>query len=305
VSKDAPQTDQGRKSVRQNRQQGSQNRQQGPKNGLSVWLKILLSLLFVFHLLGVFIAPLNSSIEMARAIHGSPFEQTPQPQAGEIRQVAYDESEIVYFAQGTFEPRVAQEVLAVPETSSVAVDSTEAESRDQSLSLYEFYIPYLNLLYLNHGYGFFSPDPNPSHLIRFRLVPKTGEEFEGIFPNLTPYNHPALEKGSEPEVHWPRLRYHRHFMLAEQLIEGVPDTNEDPNERKPLIFSGKTYAAHLFRIHDAKQVRLDYIEHRLLTQEEIRDGKKTDDPATYEVMFSLTYPDDFSDVTKSLEETAP
>jgi hypothetical protein len=64
--------------------------------------------------------------------------------------------------------------------------------------------PYVNLMFLDHGYAFFAPGPGPSHLIRFRVEYDDGTPaVEHVFPDL--------------DRHWPRLLYHRHFMLAEQL----------------------------------------------------------------------------------------
>jgi len=64
--------------------------------------------------------------------------------------------------------------------------------------------PYINLMFLDHGYAFFAPGPGPSRLIRFRVEYDDGTPaVEHVFPDL--------------QRHWPRLLYHRHFMLAEQL----------------------------------------------------------------------------------------
>lgn len=69
---------------------------------------------------------------------------------------------------------------------------------------YNLLEPYINLMFLDHGYAFFAPDPGPSHLVRFRVEFDDGREpVEHMFPDL--------------DRHWPRLLYHRHFMLAEQL----------------------------------------------------------------------------------------
>ena len=56
---------------------------------------------------------------------------------------------------------------------------------------------YSQTIYTDRGYAFFGPDPGPSNLIQVRTA--DGEEF--FIPNHDRY--------------WPRLRYHRHFMLSE------------------------------------------------------------------------------------------
>ena len=82
-----------------------------------------------------------------------------------------------------------------------------------------FFRHYLNLLYLNHGYEFFAPDPNGSNLIRYQIRDSGGREIaSGEFPDL--------------KSQWPRLLYHRHMMLAAQ----TGDMGEE---------SGRHYAQHL------------------------------------------------------------
>lgn len=60
--------------------------------------------------------------------------------------------------------------------------------------------PVAQMFYLDRGYAFFAPDPGPSHLIR---ATSDGGQTTQVFPNL--------------DDQWPRLLYHRHFMLAEFL----------------------------------------------------------------------------------------
>ncbi|QEG43345.1 hypothetical protein [Roseimaritima ulvae] len=62
---------------------------------------------------------------------------------------------------------------------------------------------YSEFTYLNHGYAFFAPDPGPSHLIEVRVENPGGEPLKETFPSL--------------QQQWPRLLYHRHFMLTEFL----------------------------------------------------------------------------------------
>ncbi len=75
--------------------------------------------------------------------------------------------------------------------------------------------PYVEAAYLWHGYAFFAPNPGPSHLVRYRLTFDDGRPpVVAMFPNR--------------DRHWPRLLYHRHFMLAEQLhADFVPPRFED------------------------------------------------------------------------------
>ena len=125
--------------------------------------------------------------------------------------------------------------------------------------LAEWMRPYLDVAYLNHGYGFFAPDPGPSFLIRYTAELADGTTVEETFPDL--------------KRHWPRLRYHRHFMLTSQL-----DTM--PLESKVR----ESFARHLLKVHDARRVRLEHVRHSLATPDEVLDGTPLDAPYKYEAL---------------------
>jgi hypothetical protein len=79
--------------------------------------------------------------------------------------------------------------------------------------------PYVDALYLNHGYAFFAPNPGASHLVRYRVEFDDGRpSIEGVIPDL--------------QSQRPRLLYHRHFMLAEQLHNSY--TPAEPPSEIPL-----------------------------------------------------------------------
>ena len=64
--------------------------------------------------------------------------------------------------------------------------------------------PIHRMLFLGHGYRFFAPDPGASHRLVYRGLRADGKEFNGHFPDR--------------DSHWPRLLYHRWFMLSETLF---------------------------------------------------------------------------------------
>ncbi len=66
--------------------------------------------------------------------------------------------------------------------------------------------PIHRMLYLGHGYRFFAPDPGPSHLVEYEIVGEDGKLIKGIFPSRDDENHA-----------FPRLLYHRWFMLSESI----------------------------------------------------------------------------------------
>lgn len=88
------------------------------------------------------------------------------------------------------------------------------EGRDSVLGaqLKEIYTPYITALYLNHAYKFFAPNPGDSHLVRYDLYFADGTKRVG-----------AEEQGFPDRLrHWPRLLYHRHFMLTEFINDFAP-----------------------------------------------------------------------------------
>ncbi len=133
--------------------------------------------------------------------------------------------------------------------------------------MWEFFQPYLQACYLNHGYAFFSPDPGPSHLVRYELELSDGKTIEGIFPNL--------------EEHQPRLLYHRHFMMSEFLTTAPRDSEG----RRAYLHS---YAEHLLHKHNAEKVTLYFVTHLLPGPLQVNDGMRLDDPSLYEEQREIT-----------------
>jgi hypothetical protein len=78
-------------------------------------------------------------------------------------------------------------------------------SPDLLVPIRRVFEPYQQLTYLGHGYQFFAPDPGPSHHVQYSVVTHDGKKIEGHFPDR--------------ENHWPRLHYHRWFMLSERTYE--------------------------------------------------------------------------------------
>lgn len=124
-----------------------------------------------------------------------------------------------------------------------------------------FFRHYLNLFYLNHGYEFFAPDPNGSHLIRYQIRDSGGREIaNGQFPDL--------------KQQWPRLLYHRHMMLAAQ----TGDMGEA---------SGRHYAQHLLNRYGGHTITTQLVFHRLLSPQEVIAGTELDAPNTYQVLANI------------------
>ena len=133
-----------------------------------------------------------------------------------------------------------------------------------------FFNHYLNLLYLNHGYEFFAPDPAGTHVIGYRVTRQDGTVVEGRFPDLS--------------AQWPRLLYHRYMMLAEQsemINNQLVMQAEQTGVRQP--FSGQIYAEHLASLHGG-HAQLDLKVHTLLSPQQVLVGTQLDDASTYRVL---------------------
>lgn len=128
--------------------------------------------------------------------------------------------------------------------------------------------PYVEFAYLNHGYFFFAPEPGPSHLIECRMSLPDDRQVSLVFP--------------DKDKQWPRLLYHRHFMLAEFLHQlHVPpfDANlvgDDQRfasdwqaERNVFENVRDSMAQHVANKFGAQTASIERLEHRLPSDDEV------------------------------------
>lgn len=201
-------------------------------------LRLLVSLLVLFHLLAVFVAPWDLATSEA-------------------------------YPPGYMPPT---DSLGRPQRPDVNVIQQPIVSR--FLRRNRVIRNYLNLLYLNHGYEFFAPDPAGTHVIDYKVSQADGSLIEGRFPSL--------------KEQWPRLLYHRHMMLADQLVminDELMRIAEATGSRIP--FAGQMYAEHLATLYGG-QANLDLRIHILLSQQQVLDGLAPDDPSTYRLMNTVS-----------------
>lgn len=157
--------------------------------------------------------------------------------------------------------------------------------------------PYAQAGNISHGYAFFAPNPGPGHLIRYELEFEDGDKLSGEFPNL--------------KLQWPRLRYHRHFMLSEQLtgmlqtgfLQEPPPRPEDPRAlpeyqrimgniaRHQQLFRRRvaSFARHLLSIYDAVNVEMRIVRHHIPGRKEFLDGRQLQDQSLYETLFTENF----------------
>lgn len=116
---------------------------------------------------------------------------------------------------------------------------------------------YNKLLFLNHGYHYFAPDPGPSTLIAYAAERPGDASATGHFPD------PAIR---------PRLLYHRYFMLAENIGAFPPDFQDDVYD---------AYARHFSGLNGSNRIELRRLIHDPSSIARIRAGGELSDPETF------------------------
>ena len=124
--------------------------------------------------------------------------------------------------------------------------------------------PYLELAFLNHGYHFFAPNPGASSLIEYTAIDLQGQRQWGRIPDR--------------EQHWPRLFYHRHFMLTE--VFGSLAANDDALTDE----FASTFAQQIAKRHNSQHVELVHVLHNLRTRDEILDNRLATDVETFDLL---------------------
>lgn len=110
--------------------------------------------------------------------------------------------------------------------------------------------PYIDAMFLDHGYFFFAPNPGPNHLVDCRLEFSDGRPAQELrFPNL--------------ETERPRLLYHRHFMLSEALNGSFapPEFPPEPSP-PPLTASAEERARFQLEAADHQRSRTEWQRRR-------------------------------------------
>src|SRR5262249_14062429 len=149
-------------------------------------------------------------------------------------------------------------ILVLHFSAIIIAAASVSPSSDLARSAWKLVQPYLELLYLNHGYHYFAPEPSQSTLLAFEAERADGSIVHGRIPDR------SIK---------PRLLHHRHFMLTERM----------PTEPPELVDAWyASYARHLGHKFQAKRVGLTRVTHFLPTAEMVRGGVRLDDPRSYE-----------------------
>jgi len=119
--------------------------------------------------------------------------------------------------------------------------------------------PLVGALFLGHGYRFFAPNPGPGHSIQWTMKMADGSTRQGSIPDR--------------DADWPRLLYHRRFMISEKIAAFVPPPEapadvrqQSRGEWQPLV---KDVAGHLLHRYGGAEVTLQMTEHYLPDPEEL------------------------------------
>ena len=186
----------------------------------------------------------------------------------------------------------------------VSAPASVAPASDLARATWSVCSPYLQVLYLNHGYHFFAPDPGESTLLSYTAEKADGTTIHGAIPH--------------PEI-WPRLLYHRHFMLTESLgfVASVSESLQPPVESLAIDMMGdelsfddpngvevafedsvpvqqpprpedrgllrdwyQSYANCILNKHDAQHVELTRVVHYLPEIEWMQDSIAVGEPLT-------------------------
>jgi hypothetical protein len=116
---------------------------------------------------------------------------------------------------------------------------------------------YLDALYLNQGHSFFAPEVGPGHVIHYELFDERNQRIaEGTLP--------------DKKEHWPRLFYHRHMMLADQI--DIPPDDKEAAAFGRMQLEG--YARQLLRKNrGAQTARVQLFAHWPLPSEYVLQGR--------------------------------
>ncbi len=142
-------------------------------------------------------------------------------------------------------------------TAIIAAAATIGPAAGYVLATWQLFHPYVQFLFLNHGFNFYAPEPSSSMLMEFEAVRPDGSSVTGRIPD------PTL---------WPRLLYQRHLLLTEHISIAPVD------DRTPWY---RSYARHLCRKYGASKVHLTLVSHYPMPMEKFRNGGRLDDPFTY------------------------
>jgi|694.fasta_scaffold44703_3 hypothetical protein len=125
---------------------------------------------------------------------------------------------------------VAAHLLAVLAEPLVFFSRSDFQTAPEFTHLRRLLSPYAEWMYLDHGYFFFAPNPGPNHLVGARSMTAN---LEGIDPSQTKMPEVLFP---DRRKQWPRLLYHRYFMLSEFYNNSFAPTELHPMDQSDPVF---------------------------------------------------------------------
>lgn len=174
---------------------------------------------------------------------------------------------------------VAVNVLLIWHVFAIAISPSAMPPASPLLAdASNFARPYNQALFLNHGYHYFAPNPGASSLLEFETAPNN--------------DVPQLERIPDPDAYSPRLRYHRFFMLAENVWAFGDEAQQDFIE---------AYARHFSRKLNSESISVISVSHDPAPMRRIMAGGDLQHPTSYlrEVLADFQFSTDGKTIRKS------
>ena len=152
-------------------------------------------------------------------------------------------------------PLVFAHLLAVVAEPLFFFSRSDFQTGPEFYGLRRWLAPYVDWMYLDHGYFFFAPNPGPNHLVALQ------EPIQGPGPPNSLRSESFVFPDRKEQ--WPRLLYHRYFMLSEFYNNSFAPNQLLKEDRSDPLFVARWTSDLLFyetlkcSIVKSVQARLD------------------------------------------------
>ncbi len=125
---------------------------------------------------------------------------------------------------------IAVHLLAVLAEPLAFFSRSDFQTAPEFNQLRRLVAPYAEWMYLDHGYFFFAPNPGPNHLVGSKPITTNLQGLDQSQLKMPEVLFPDRRK------QWPRLRYHRYFMLSEFYNNSFAPTELLPEDQSDSLF---------------------------------------------------------------------
>lgn len=123
---------------------------------------------------------------------------------------------------------IALHLLAVVAEPLFFFSRSDFQAGPEFLGLRRWLAPYVDWMYLDHGYFFFAPNPGPNHLVAVQQRSRDTARPAGLQSDAFVF--------PDRKEQWPRLLYHRYFMLAEFYNNSFAPTDLVEQDKSDAAF---------------------------------------------------------------------